>query len=116
MTAAKQQKPTLTIDFNKLRRNLKELMEEVDAQLASEFDAFSPAMWGRLERTVDGVILEIHALPLALNGYTAAEVAQKLGLRKQQVAAYLAYNTMWQRDYASPEVINNSVECSYCQA
>ena len=30
------------IDFNRLRRDLKKLMEEVDLRLASEFDAFSP--------------------------------------------------------------------------
>ena len=28
------------IDFNKLRRDLQTLMEEVDRRLASEFDAF----------------------------------------------------------------------------
>jgi hypothetical protein len=35
------------IDFNRLRRDLQTLMEEVDRRLASEFDAFSPAMWKR---------------------------------------------------------------------
>ena len=32
------------IDFNKLRRDLQTLMEEVDRRLASEFDAFSPTL------------------------------------------------------------------------
>jgi hypothetical protein len=104
------------IDFTKLRRNLRNLMEEVDRRLASEFDAFSPNMWFRLQRTVDSVITEIRALRLALNGYTTAEVAQKLGLKKQQVAAFLAYNTMWQQDYASPEVIIGAVDCPVCHA
>jgi hypothetical protein len=98
MTTPKQSKPTPTIDFNKLRSNLKALMEEVDLQLASEFDAFSPNMWNRLERTVDGVILEINAVRLVLDGATCAEVATKLNLKKQQVAAYMAYNTTWQKD------------------
>jgi hypothetical protein len=102
------------IDFNKLRRDLQTLMEEVDRRLASEFDAFSPTMWNRLQRTVDGVILEISAVRLALNGHTTAEVARKLGLRKQQVAAFLAYNTMWQADYASPERIIGTVDCPAC--
>jgi hypothetical protein len=104
------------IDFNKLRRNLQTLMEEVDRRLASEFDAFSPTMWKRLQRTVDSVILEISAVRLALNGYTTAEVAHKLGLKKQQVAAFLAYNTMWQSDYASPDTIINALSCSVCNS
>lgn len=102
------------IDFNKLRRNLQTLMEEVDRRLASEFDAFSPTMWKRLQQTVDSVILEISAVRLALNGYTTAEVARKLGLKKQQVAAFLAYNTMWQPDYASPGLIIDTVDCPIC--
>ena len=102
------------IDFNKLRRNLQTLMAEVDRRLASEFDAFSPTMWKRLQRAVDSVILEISAVRLALNGYTTAEVARKLGLKKQQVAAFLAYNTMWQSDYASPDLIIRTVDCPVC--
>jgi hypothetical protein len=102
------------IDFNRLRRDLQTLMEEVDRCFALEFDAFSPTMWKRLQRTVDGVILEISAVRLALNGYTTAEVARKLGLNKQQVAAFLAYNTMWQPDYASPELIIDTVDCPIC--
>jgi hypothetical protein len=102
------------IDFNKLRRDLQTLMEEVDRRLTSEFDAFSPTMWKRLQRAVDHVILEISAVRLALNGYTTAEVARKLGLKKQQVAAFLAYNTMWQSDYASPGLIIGTVACAVC--
>lgn len=60
------------------------------------------------------MILEIRAVRLALNGYTTAEVAHKLGLKKQQVAAFLAYNTMWQPDYASPELIIGTVDCPVC--
>jgi hypothetical protein len=108
--------PVEVIDFRKLRSNLKTLMEEVDRRLESEFDSFSPAMWGKLHRTVDIVLLEIRAVRLALNGYTCAEVAEKLGLKKQQVAAFLAYNTMWQPDYASPETIMSSVDCPVCTA
>jgi hypothetical protein len=102
------------IDFTKLRRDLRTLMEEVDRRLASEFDAFSPTMWKRLQHSVNSVILEISAVRLALNGYTTAEVAQKLGLKKQQVAAFLAFNTMWQADYASPELIISTVDCPVC--
>jgi hypothetical protein len=103
------------IDFNKLRRDLQTLMEEVDRRLASEFDAFSPRMWKRLQHTVDNVIHEISAVRLALNGYTTAEVARKLGLKKQQVAAFLAFNTMWQPDYASPDLIIDTVDCPVCR-
>lgn len=102
------------IDFNKLRRDLRTLMEEVDRRLASEFDAFSPTMWKRLHHSVNHVILEISAVRLALNGYTTAQVAHKLGLKKQQVAAFLAFNTMWQSDYASPELIIGTVDCPIC--
>jgi hypothetical protein len=103
------------IDFNKLRRDLRTLMEEVDLRLASEFDAFSPTMWKRLQRAVNNVILEISAVRLALNGYSTADVARKLGLKKQQVAAFLAFNTMWQPDYASPEIIVDTVDCPVCE-
>jgi hypothetical protein len=89
-------------------------MEEVDRRLASEFDAFSPAMWKRLQHAVNRVILEISAVRLALNGCTTAEVARKLGLKKQQVAAFLAFNTMWQPDYASPGLIIGTVDCPVC--
>ena len=102
------------INFNRLRRDLKTLMEEVDRRLTSEFDAFSPTMWKRLQLAVDSVILEISAVRLALNGYTTAEVARKLNLKKQQVAAFLAYNTIWQPDYASPELIIGTVDCPFC--
>src|SRR5437667_12480069 len=102
------------IDFNKLRSDLQTLMEEVDRRLASEFDAFSPTMWKRLQHAVNNVILEISAVRLALNGYTTAEVAHKLSLKKQQVAAFLAFNTMWQSDYASPELIISTVDCPVC--
>jgi hypothetical protein len=103
------------IDFNRLRRELKELMEAVDERLESEFDSFSPAMWAKLERTVNVVIMEIRAVRLALNGYTSAEVAAKLGLKRQFVAALLAWNTMLHSDYASPETIIDAVDCPYCQ-
>jgi plasmid maintenance system antidote protein VapI len=104
------------IDFRKLRNNLKELMDEVDARLESEFDAFSPEMWSKLQRTVDATILRIRAVRLALNGATTADIAVRLHLKKQYVAALLAYNTMWQRDYASPEEITGSVDCPVCHA
>ena len=102
------------INFNKLRRDLQTLMEEVDRRLASEFDAFSPTMWKRLQHAVDSVILEISAVRLALNGHKTSEVALKLGLKKQQVAAFLAYNTMWQSDYAPPQLIVSTVDCPIC--
>jgi plasmid maintenance system antidote protein VapI len=102
----KQETAVEQIDFNKLRRDLQTLMEEVDRRLTSEFDAFSPTMWKRLQRAVDRVILEISAVRLALNGYTTAEVARKLGLKKQQVAAFLAYNTMWQ---TVPQVVTDAM-------
>lgn len=112
----KQPQLVQTIDFTKLRRDLRTLMKEVDLRLKSEFDSFSPNMWRRLQRTVDGVVVEINAVRLCLNGYSTAEVAQKLGLKKQQVAAYLAYNTMWQSDYASPETIISATVCPHCKA
>jgi hypothetical protein len=71
-------------------------------------------MWKRLQHIVDHVILEISAVRFALNGYTVAEVAQELNLKKQQVAAFLAFNTMWQTDYASPELIIDTVDCPVC--
>jgi hypothetical protein len=59
--------------------------------------------------------MEIRAVRLALNGYTSAEVAAKLGLKRQFVAALLAWNTMLHSDYASPETIIDAVDCPYCQ-
>jgi predicted DNA-binding protein (UPF0251 family) len=88
------------IDFNKLRENLKTIMEEVDRRLESEYDAFSPKMWAKLRERVDLTVLEIKAVRLALNGMGTVEVANKLGVKRQQVAAVLAFNTMLQHDYA----------------
>jgi hypothetical protein len=104
------------IDFMKLKRDLQTLMQEVDLRLASEFDAFSPFMWNRLRNTVNAVIMEITAVRMVLNGKTCAEVAAVMGLKKQQVAAFMAYNTMWQDDYADPATINNMVDCPSCHA
>ena len=104
------------IDFNKLKRDLHILMQEVDLRLASEFDAFSPFMWNRLSNTVNAVITEITAVRMVLNGKTCSEVAAVMGLKKQQVAAFMAYNTMWQEDYAAPTTINNMVDCPSCHA
>ena len=104
------------IDFNKLRENLKTIMEEVDRRLESEYDAFSPKMWAKLRERVDLTVLEIKAVRLALNGMGTVEVANKLGVKRQQVAAVLAFNTMLQHDYADPETIINAVDCQACFA
>ena len=104
------------IDFTKLKRDLQILMREVDLRLASEFDAFSPYMWNRLRNTVNAVIAEITAVRMVLNGKSCAEVAATMDLKKQQVAAFMAYNTMWQDDYADPATINNIVDCPSCHA
>jgi hypothetical protein len=119
MAATKQvksKKPVEPIDFKKLKRDLQTLMQEVDLRLASEFDAFSPFMWNRLRNTINAVILEISAVRMVINGKTCAAVAAMLGLKKQQVAAFMAYNTMWQDDYADPTTINNNVDCPSCRA
>ena len=117
MKETKNGKPLVeVIDFRKLRSKLKTIMEEVDARLESEYDAFSPHMWSKLNSAVDSVILRIRAVRLAMNGHTVADIAEKLGLRKQYVAALLAYNTIWQKDYASPETIMGSVDCPSCPA
>lgn len=119
MAATQEQKPknlVEPIDFKKLKRDLQTLMQEVDLRLASEYDAFSPFMWNRLRNTVNAVIMEITAVRMVLNGKTCAEVAAKMGLKKQQVAAFMAYNTIWQDDYADPVTINNSVDCPSCHA
>jgi hypothetical protein len=104
------------IDFKKLKRDLQTLMQEVDLRLVCEFDAFSPFMWNRLRNTVNAVILEITAVRMVLNGKTCSQVAAEMGLKKQQVAAFMAYNTMWQDDYADPATINSMVDCPSCHA
>ena len=104
------------IDFSKLRENLKTIMDEVDRRLESEYDAFSPKMWDKLRERVDQTVLAIKAVRMALNGMTSVEVADKLGVRRQQVAAVLAFNTMLQPDYADPETIVNAVVCPGCLA
>jgi len=104
------------IDFSKLKRDLRALMQEVDIRLTSEFDAFSPFMWNRLRNTVNAVLMEITAVRMVLDGKTCAQVAIDMRLKKQQVAAFMAYNTMWQDDYADPTTINKMVDCPSCHA
>ena len=65
------------------------------------------------ECKVEATITKIRAVRLALNGASSGEIAQKLHLKKQYVAALLAYDTMWQNDYADPETIIGSVDCPH---
>jgi hypothetical protein len=70
------------INFTKLRHDLKELLEEVDLRLESEFDSFSPATWSHLQRSVDVTILRIRAVRMVRNGATTAERGPQAGFEK----------------------------------
>jgi hypothetical protein len=95
---ANDQKHVPTVDRVKLRKDLQTIMDELDST-ASNMDAYSPYMWRRLQTTADTVATAINAVRLHLAGMPAGDIASQLHLKKHQVAAYVAWNTMYQPDW-----------------
>ena len=89
------QKQLPVVDLVMLRKNLQTILDELDST-ASNLDAYSPYMWRRLQTTADRVATAINAVRLHLAGMTAGDIAAQLNLKKQQVAAYMAWNCMYQ--------------------
>jgi hypothetical protein len=95
---AKAEDPkTKQLNVKKLQQDLRTIMDELSTTVG--VDRYSPKMWMRLQTTTDYVVNAINAVRLRLTGKTCAEVAVELGLKKQQVAAYLAWNTMYQPEW-----------------
>ena len=90
------------IDLEKLRKDLKFIVEEIDTTPPELLDAYSPRTWMRLQKTTDKVATAINAVRLRLMGKTCGEIATELGISKRQVAAYFAWNTMLQPGWMSP--------------
>lgn len=82
------------LDVEKLKHDLQVIMGELSNE--SSKDMYSPTMWIRLQKTTDYVVTAINAVRLRLSGMTCREVAAKLHLKPQQVAAFSAWNTMYQ--------------------
>lgn len=113
MAETKKLKP---LNIEKLRRDMKIVMDEIDRTGGVLPDAYSPVIWQRLQRTTDAVANAIQAVRLRLSGMTCDEIAGKLGIKKQQVAAYAAWNSMLQPDWVSPRVIVAETACPKCGA
>lgn len=88
-----------TVDLQKLRHDMQTIMEELD-RTSNIPDAYGPQMWKRLAVTADRVATAINAVRMRLAGKTSSEIAGELGLTRQQVAAYVAWNTMMQPGWA----------------
>jgi hypothetical protein len=111
-----QEKKLKPLNLKKLRKDLQTIMDEIDRTNGILPDFYSPIMWQRLQNTADTVANAIQAVRLRLNGKTNSEVASELGLDKQQVGGYLAWNTMLDPQWCKPaEVIAISV-CPKCGA
>lgn len=90
------------IDLEKLRKDLQFIMDEIDRTPAEVLDAYSPRTWLRFQKTTEKVATAINAVRLRLSGRTCSKIAAELGLKKQQVAGYVAWNTMLQPGWMSP--------------
>ena len=99
MAEAKKVKP---LNIEKLRRDMRIIMDEIDRSGGVLPDAYSPLMWQRLQETTEKVADAIQAVRLTLSGMTCGEAAVKLGLETAQVAGYVAWNTMLQPDWVAP--------------
>jgi hypothetical protein len=104
------------LNMGKLRRDMQIIMDEIDHSGDILPDAYSPIMWQRLQRTTEGVANAIQSVRLRLSGMTCDEIAGKLGITKQQVAAYAAWNSMLQPDWIAPRVIVAETACPRCGA
>src|SRR5580693_1065861 len=113
MAKTKKLKP---LNIEKLRRDLKVVMDEIDRTGGVLPDAYSPVMWQRLQGTTEKVADAIQAVRLALSGMTCGEAAAKLGLETAQVAGYVAWNTMLQPDWVAPRIIIANTPCPKCGA
>src|ERR1700752_1382661 len=91
------------IDLKKLRKDLQTIMDEIDSTPAGVLDAYSPHLWMRFQNTTEKVATAINAVRLRLSGKTCAEIAFELRLSKRQVAGYVAWNTMLQPGWMSPQ-------------
>jgi hypothetical protein len=93
------------LNIEKLRRDMKTIMDEIDRSGGVLPDAYSPVMWQRLQETTEKVADAIQAVRLTLSGMTCGEAAAELGLETAQVAGYLAWNTMLQQSWVAPRLI-----------
>src|ERR1700674_3772165 len=104
------------LNIEKLRRDMKIVMDEIDRTGGVLPDAYSPVMWQRLQETTEKVADAIQAVRLTLSGMTWGEAASKLGLETAQVAGYVAWNTMLQPDWVAPRIIIAKTPCPKCGA
>jgi hypothetical protein len=113
MTETKKLKP---LNIEKLRRDLKIVMDEIDRTGGVLADAYSPLMWQRLQQTTEKVADAIQAVRLTLSGLTCGQAASRLGLETAQVAGYVAWNTMLQPEWVAPRIIIARTPCPKCGA
>ncbi len=110
----KKQKTLKPLNLSTLRRDMQIIMDEIDRTEGVLPDAYSPVMWQRLQNTTEKVAGAIQAVRLTLSGLSCSDVADKLALNPQQVAAYMAWNTMLQPDWVSPRVVVATTQCPKC--
>lgn len=113
MTKTKELKP---LNMTKLRKDMQLIMDEIDRTGGVLPDAYSPVMWQRLQDATDRVATAVQAVRLVLSGMNRDDVATKLGMGRQRVAAYMAWNTMLQPDWVSPRMIIAETPCPICGA
>lgn len=113
MTNTSKLKP---LNLAKLRRDMELIMSEIDRTGGVLPDAYSPVMWQRLQHTTEKVANAIQAVRMTLSGMTTEQAANQLGLGTQQVAGYVAWNTMLQPGWVAPRFIIAVTPCPKCGA
>jgi hypothetical protein len=109
-------KPVKPLNLNKLRKDLQLIMDEIDRTQGVLPDYYSPVMWTRLQETAERVANAIQAVRMNLSGNSVGEIAKELGLSIQSVAAYLAWNTMYDPSWIKPLDAVGHTACPSCGA
>jgi hypothetical protein len=106
------------LNIERLRKNLQIIMTEIDRTQGVLPDYYSPTMWQRLQRTAYHVANAIQAVRIKLSNpeLSCEHIALKLGLERQQVAGYLAWNTMLDPKWIKPQFAIEFVGCPKCGA
>ena len=91
-------------------------MDEIDRSNGVIPDNYSPVMWQRLQNTAEKVANAIECVRMRLShpDMTAEQIGEMLGLKKMQVAAYMAWNTMYDATWVKPSIVIRTMACPKC--
>jgi DNA-binding CsgD family transcriptional regulator len=104
------------LSLPKLRKDLQTIMDEIDRSHGVIADNYSPVMWQRLQNTAEKVANAIECVRMRLSSpeMNAEQIGKHLGLSKMQVAAYMAWNTMYGSTWIKPSIVIRTLACPKC--